>query len=385
MRGDAMSENDLMVPLNIILNARPGEDEQPADLAPLPVTPGSLALDELDDDPDWLTGPAPKPTPMLLTLHKPGSRGADHLGHVGALPRGKVALLVSPGGVGKTALLCQLALAVATGRDWLDTFAVRGGAQRVVLALGEEDKDEIKLRLWNAADALGIRADAELMRRVRANLRILPLYGQDAKLLASGAPAPGSVSSSTVSNSTAAPSATAGQWMKEFAASGELALIIFDPLSRFIAGDENDNTNATNHITILEQFTKLPGKPTVLCAHHTNKGALNGDKAPSQGDARGASGLVDGPRWVAVLSKRDALDGQARAVFSLQKTNYTAPLEPIPIIRDGARWRPCTLSEQPDTKQPGGDEQPPTRPANKNKETSASLRTLALVEPGDTP
>lgn len=370
--------NDDIKPQSIPLHdARPGEGEQAgAPEAPsLPVAPSPLALDALDENPDWLTGERPKPTPMLLTLKRPGTRGADALGHVGALPRGKVALLVSPGGVGKTALLCQLALAVATGREWLDTFTVRGGAQRVVLVLGEEDSDEIKLRLWDAVDALASAGQKkeqgekkeQLAKLLRANLRILPLYGHNAKLLASGDDE--QLAEGQVSDPNNLASATARRWLEQFKAWGEVALIIFDPLSRFIQGDENDNTNATNHVTVLERFTKLPGNPTVLCAHHTNKGALNSDKAASQGDARGASSLVDGARWVAVLSKNPALNGQARATFTLQKTNYTAPLEPIPLIRDGARWRPCTQDEQADPKadkprtsaQPGGEQAAPAR------------------------
>lgn len=364
--------NDDIKPQSIPLHdARPGEGEQAGapEPLPLPVAPSPLALDDLDaDGADWLSGPRPKPTPMLLTLPKYGDPNAPpRTDDPGALPRGKVALLVSPGGVGKTALLCQLALSVATGRPWLDTFTVRGGAQRVVLALGEEDSDEIRLRLWDAAEALGIRGDAALVRRVRDNLRVLPLYGHNAKLLASGDDE--QLAEGQVSDPNNLASATARYWLEQFKAWGEVALIIFDPLSRFIQGDENDNTNATNHVTVLERFTKLPGNPTVLCAHHTNKGALNSDKAASQGDARGASSLVDGARWVAVLSKNPALNGQARATFTLQKTNYTAPLEPIPLIRDGARWRPCTQDEQADPKadkprtsaQPGGEQAAPAR------------------------
>lgn len=366
MREDRLSETFKILPDEEPEQEQPGGEQAGAPAAPsLSVGPSPLALDALDDNPDWLTGERPKPTPMLLTLKRPGARGADALGHVGALPRGKVALLVSPGGVGKTALLCQLALAVATGGDWLNTFAVRGGAARVVLVLGEEDQDEIKLRLWDACEALGIRDDVELVRRVRANLRILPLYGHNAKLLAADDERPGG---GKVNDPNTLASATAQRWLKEFEGGGELALIIFDPLSRFIQGDENDNTNATNHVTVLEKFTKLPGNPTVLCAHHTNKAALSSDKAASQGDARGASGLVDGPRWVAVLSKTPALDGRARAIFSLQKTNYTAPLDPITLIRDGAHWRPCTLSERED---PGGGTSNRSSPKKDEQTTQA--------------
>lgn len=334
-----MNDHELMVPLTFPAVEQPG-GEQP-DAPPSEI----LGIDALDENPAWLLGERPKRTPMLLTLK---GRFKDNA-PIGALPRGKVALLVSPGGVGKTALLCQLALAVATGREWLDTFTVRGGAARVVLALGEEDQDEIKGRLWDAAEGLGIRASERDVELVRRNLCVLPLYGRDAKLLG-GAAAPDEAGQ-VRELEPFGPSATAARWMSEIRAAGDVALIIFDPLSRFIQGDENDNNNATAHITILEQFTKLPGNPTILCAHHTNKGALTPGRSSSQTDARGASSLVDGARWMAVLNKRTPLDGQARATFSVEKTNYTAPLDPIEIIRDAHRgWRPCSPSEQPETK-----------------------------------
>lgn len=301
---------------------------------------------------DWLAGGRPAPTPMLLTIELPeeeGEPGAENQRRpartrtVGALPRGKVALLVSPGGAGKTALLCQLALSVATGTRWLRTFEVEGGPQRVVLALGEEDQEEIKLRLWDAADALGIRKDAELRGLVAENLQVLPLYGEDAAIMGSETVKVQLKNGEGREELRRCPSGAAKRWMEQL--HEDTALIILDPLSRFLSGDENDNNNATAHVAILEQFTKLPGKPTVLCAHHTNKGALNSDKAPSQGDARGASGLVDGPRWAAVLSKKKALKGMPRVVLSLEKTNYTAPFDAIPLIRAGGEWRPCMGNE----------------------------------------
>jgi regulatory protein RepA len=362
MRGLLMSDDRLVEPVDLF---GPAPDEQPGGEQPDAPPSEILGIDALDENPAWLLGERPKRTPMLLTLKRLGARGADALGHIGALPRGKVALLVSPGGVGKTALLCQLALAVATGREWLDTFTVRGGAARVVLALGEEDQDEIKGRLWDAAEGLGIRASERDVELVRRNLCVLPLYGRDAKLLGGAPPAPDEAGQ-VRELEPFGPSATAARWMSEIGAAGDVALIIFDPLSRFIQGDENDNTNATAHITILEQFTKLPGNPTILCAHHTNKGALTPGRSSSQTDARGASSLVDGARWMAVLNKRTPLDGQARATFSVEKTNYTAPLDPIELIRDAHRgWRPCSPSEQPETKK---DEK--TSGAKKDEQTT---------------
>ena len=83
------------------------------------------------------------------------------------------------------------------------------------------------------------------------------------------------------------------------------SLIIFDPASRFLPKDaEIDNAAATAFIRECERFTDLTGNPTVLISHHVNKSSINGAKIFSeendstQSASRGASGLVDGARFV---------------------------------------------------------------------------------------
>ena len=55
----------------------------------------------------------------------------------GVLPMRIAAQLIAAGGVGKSMVAVQLAIAVATGLPWLGTFATRKG--RVLLIMGEED------------------------------------------------------------------------------------------------------------------------------------------------------------------------------------------------------------------------------------------------------
>ena len=70
------------------------------------------------------------------------------------LPLGKVGLFVSPGGVGKTTVLSQLAISVATGLPWLGFEVASPG--KVFLGLGEEDKDEVHRRLHDAGNLYGL-------------------------------------------------------------------------------------------------------------------------------------------------------------------------------------------------------------------------------------
>ena len=73
-----------------------------------------------------------------------------------------------------------------------------------------------------------------------------------------------------------------------------IALIIFDPASRFLGSEGEINSfMATKFIAMLEAMTQLKGNPTVVFAHHMNKSSISKDT--DQGSARGSSALTDGP------------------------------------------------------------------------------------------
>ncbi|MBM3560976.1 MAG: hypothetical protein FJX53_14090, partial [Alphaproteobacteria bacterium] len=74
-----------------------------------------------------------------IKLHEPGAAW---------MPAGKLGLLASPGGKGKTATVLQLAGHVAAGASWCGLEVVSPGA--VALVIGEEDRDECHRRI-NAA------------------------------------------------------------------------------------------------------------------------------------------------------------------------------------------------------------------------------------------
>lgn len=200
------------------------------------------------------------------------------------MPAGKVAMLVAPGGTGKSQALVQLAVSVASGKPWLGTYNVATPGH-VLLALGEEDADEMHRRIRNAIDAMGWDAAPAVER----NLHALSLCGETAMLV----------------DDQGKDTDFGDNLRKGLAAWGGVdswRLIILDPASRFLGPDaETDNAQATRFIEAVERLTKLPGNPTVLFAHHTNKSALAGDT--DQGAARGSSGLTDGARWQANLDR----------------------------------------------------------------------------------
>lgn len=222
---------------------------------------------------------APEVRALLTVPNALGSR------EVAFMPAGKVAMLVAPGGTGKSQALVQLAVSVASGKKWLGTYNVANPGP-VLLALGEEDADEMHRRIRKAVRAMGWDAAPEVAR----NLHALSLCGERAMLVDDkGDDTPFGL------NLYAGLAAWPGV--------DEWRLIILDPASRFMGAEaEKDNAQATRFIEAVERLTRLPGNPTVLFAHHTNKGGLAGET--DQGAARGSSGLTDGARWQANLNRQ---------------------------------------------------------------------------------
>jgi RecA-family ATPase len=279
---------------------------------------------------------ANEPPPRRWLLMRQGKNG-----DVGMFPAGKVGILSAPGGTGKTMALAGLALAVATGRAWLQAggagdkgkpgglgfpVASRG---RVALLLGEEDAEDIGSRLYYSARLMDLTADeAELAAR---RVIVGPLAGEDVSLV-------------TEDGELSARAAALYACLEAMSDENDhWALILVDPLSRFGGiGAEADNALATRAIQALERLTRLPGRPAVLMAHHERKGGGEGAEA-----VRGASAIVDGARWVARLSpvktkpggKRWTTEKGDRCVsFEVVKTNYGPPLdEPLVLVLDGKR------------------------------------------------
>ena len=262
---------------------------------------------------DWLTKDPP-PRRYLLT-------GADGKG---VLPLGRVGMLASAGGQGKSWALCQLALCVAAGVDWLGTFKVAEGGY-VLLALAEEEAEEMRRRLFYGAKALGL--DDEKLALVAERIVALPLCGESVALTYSPEEARGfNAPPGTILETTFASRLRA----KLHDAEHEWRLIVLDPISRFAGPDvEGDNAAATRFVQVLEKLTQVPGHPTLLVAHHTSKAARREGGADASA-ARGASGLTDAVRWQAnLMPVKDAPDF---VKFEVTKSNY-AKFPPRLVLR----------------------------------------------------
>ena len=239
------------------------------------------------------------------------------------LPLGKVGFFIGEGGVGKSWAVCQMAIAVASGVPWFQTFEVPPESKgAVLLAMAEEDQDELHRRLFQATGAM--RLEAAQLADVEANIWPMALAGTFVEFLKDGEPG----------------------WMHrafdELLRQGCPAegwrLIVLDPASRFMGVDaEKDNAYATRFVQLLEQLTKLPGHPTVLCVHHTSKSSRQAGQSVRAVAARGASALTDGARWQGNLSPLyDQGTGEqieGAALFQVTKSNYGPMPGPVYLQR----------------------------------------------------
>ncbi|MBM4109608.1 MAG: hypothetical protein FJ255_12505, partial [Phycisphaerae bacterium] len=258
----------------------------------------------------------PPPLPLLLACDD-GTGGRAPF-----LALGKVALLAAPGGAGKTQALLQLAVAVASGRPWLDRYHVQAPGPVLFLA-AEEDDGELHRRVRRVADALDL-APAE-RAAVARRLHCAPLHGKGAALALLDNAAhrfePARLAPSAIWHRIA--------WTLETAPGGEpWRLVILDPAARWMPPDaELDPKIATTFVEVLEALAVcgLDGGPgaAVLVAHHANKQALRGDT--DQGASRGTSALTDGVRWQANLDRVPLADGKphpSRVRLRVVKCNY---------------------------------------------------------------
>lgn len=252
----------------------------------------------------WLNKIPPKRNYIFSSLEAFGEEA-------GFLPQGKACMIVSPGGCGKTFLLTHCALAAATGTEWLHSKAIK--PVKVLFIAAEEDENELWIRFHNMAKSLGFMDKPNLMNLALDNIIPLPTLGINQRLI----------------SDTGEPKEFYRELKTCIEENPEIKLVILDPAARFMASDtEIKNSAATDWVNLIESLTLAGGKPTLLVAHHTNKGAIRpvgSDKTPdfNQSMARGASAIIDGFRWVLGLQRSEAKDNLRSIFIKMLKSNYT--------------------------------------------------------------
>ncbi len=185
----------------------------------------------------------------------------------------------------------------------------------MLLALAEEDGEELDRRIHDLAR--GMHLTDEQVRLVEQNVVALGLSGEVTSLVTQDG-------RETVETDVLA-------YFRRRLAEGQWSLIVLDTLTRFAGGDtEKDAAQATRFIQAVESLCKVPGSPTVLVAHHTNKISRAEGATTSAANSRGSSALTDGARWVANLEA--VSDESVR--LQITKSNYAVAGGPVMLARD---------------------------------------------------
>lgn len=266
-------------------------------------------------EPDWLQQDPPDAS--VLMRNPDGSP---------FMLNSRTGVIEAPGGTGKSWLVVQLAIAVACGGRWLETYDCQKG--RVLLALGEEKDEEIWRRVWRVAKHLKL---TEYEREeVARNLVPLGLDGEDVAFL----------HKAPDGNITTTP------WfarLQQAVGGAAWKLILLDPLSYFGGPEvENDPYVATTLIRCGAKLTKAPGEPAVLFSAHSRKRQQGAEMKLDASNTRGSSAIVDGSRWVCSMGKRS----EDIIALRVTKTNYTVAGDELLLTRGkGGVLRPATPEE----------------------------------------
>lgn len=235
------------------------------------------------------------------------------------IPRGILGMIVSAGGVGKTHILTQLGIVVATGGKWLGEFSV-GEPGNVFMGLGENSDEDIHRLLRKTAKSLCLSAEDAI--HAESRLSVMSFLGKSSSFIHKNSP------TELFRNLLEA--------LKEKEPSDGWSLIILDPISRFSgASAEIDNASATEFIALLEKLPlELCGRPTVLFAHHMNKTGV-GNPSTDQGASRGSSALTDGVRLQINLDRGERRENEPETVtLRVVKSNFTSIPCPMTLVKD---------------------------------------------------
>lgn len=183
-----------------------------------------------------------------------------------------IAVLDGIGSTGKSYLALQLAFCVAVGQKWLGILNCKQGK---VMYINAEDPDRIAHARFRA---IASNYDHKIVSQAAENITFVSLLSLPPM-------------SPVLMDPNLRPTKTLTD-ISNFCRVWRPELVIFDPLSSFIA-TENSNEYASQMYIALQQA--LPGT-TILFIHHNNKVAMNAKSDAETDDrakARGASNWVE--------------------------------------------------------------------------------------------
>jgi hypothetical protein len=170
------------------------------------------------------------------------------------IPAGTVTGLAGNGGIGKSLLALQLAVATAIGGLWVGLECSKG---RALYIGAEDDSDEMHGRLADICSAMSIEM-ADL-----TDLEIAPMAGFDTVL--AEAKRSGKVEGTKL-----------WQKVRAHVEATRPTLIVFDTLADLFAGDENVRTQAQQFVGLLRGLCVEFGATALLLTHPSLTGLASG-------------------------------------------------------------------------------------------------------------
>lgn len=230
------------------------------------------------DDWDYFAKTSPPPIDWVIKGLKPGNVG----------------IISAPGGTGKSMFCLSIAQAVNSGKELFGVWPV-GGPGDVVYLYGDDDPQDMHNRVYhlhqlsNCSSTLSHHHTYSFcVKDNPPRFMVSHKLDSDSFLLSPNSDAVQSIKNRILLELNLHP-----------------RLLIFDPLNKFHALEENSNNEMEQLLTFFGRFASELGAAIILL-HHTGKSAvLNGQH--SQQSARGASAIIDQARWHITLRDRKSV------------------------------------------------------------------------------
>lgn len=228
----------------------------------------------------------------------------------GVLPMKTTGVIGGAGGSSKTQLVLQIGIGIAAG----GVICPGGGSQlwfpqkprEVLILSAEENSEDLHRRIHAIAQANAYTNEQN--EKMRQNLCVTSVRGHD-NLLTRKRP-DGEIEQTE----------RARELLSLAKRMRNPGLIVFKPLSRFRGGEELSNETGTRLIEVMELLSLETGA-TVLTAAHVNKASMGNDDL-GQDAIRGASSIVDGCRWAAVMRTMTLPEAKEYAIGENKRARY---------------------------------------------------------------
>jgi RecA-family ATPase len=178
------------------------------------------------------------------------------------VPADEAILNNGAGGTGKTTTMLQLAVSVATGKDWLG-HPIECGSQRVIFFSCEEDTKKVKLKLAPAVESE--KSPYRISWSDLGNLKVIGLKGRETSI-SNFNPKTGTIAANDLYKYFA-------EKIREF----KPRLIIIDALYDIYAGNINDTTQVRRFVSMVRKFCSIaPPCAVIVLGHPSQSGITQG-------------------------------------------------------------------------------------------------------------